>query len=83
VGRVQGVFFRAHTADEAQMLGLDGWVRNRSDGSVEVVAEGPRDALRQLAVWCHAGSPGAVVQRVDEAWEPPEPGDLGGFSIRY
>jgi len=81
-GVVQGVFFRAHTRDEARRLGLSGWVRNRQDGSVEAVAEGPEDALRQLASWCHRGSSGAVVESVRQEWEEPT-GELVGFSIRY
>ena len=44
-GRVQGVWFRAWTVEQAEMLGLDGWVRNRSDGSVEALFAGPRAAL--------------------------------------
>ena len=79
-GLVQGVFFRAHTRQEAQRLGLVGWVRNRADGSVEAVAEGSEDALRQLAAWCHRGSPSAVVEAVEERWEPPT-GELKVFSI--
>jgi len=79
-GLVQGVFFRAHTRQEAQRLGLRGWVRNRADGSVEAVAEGPEDALRQLLAWCHRGSPGARVEAVEERWEAPK-GEFHVFSI--
>ncbi len=63
-GRVQGVSFRFYTRDEATLLGLAGWVANRDDGSVEVVAEGPRSALDRLAVWLHHGPPGARVTDV-------------------
>jgi acylphosphatase len=81
-GRVQGVFFRAHTRDQARQLGLSGWVRNREDGSVEALAEGPEAALRQLVAWCHEGSPGSVVREVREKWAGAS-GELVGFSIRY
>ncbi len=63
-GRVQGVSFRFYTRDEATLLGLAGWVANRDDGSVEVVAEGPRSALDRLAVWLHHGPPAARVTDV-------------------
>lgn len=79
-GLVQGVFFRAHTRQEARRLGLGGWVRNRADGSVEAVAEGPEDALRQLAAWCQRGSPSARVAAVEERWEAPS-GEFTAFSI--
>ncbi len=50
-GRVQGVFFRASTQREARRLGLTGWVKNRADGSVEIVAEGEEIAIRELYGW--------------------------------
>jgi len=81
-GRVQGVFFRAHTRDEAARLGLSGWVRNREDGTVEAVAEGPEPALRQLVVWCHTGSPGSLVTAVEDTWANFT-GELKGFRVRY
>lgn len=81
-GVVQGVFYRAYTREEAGRLGLTGWVRNREDGSVEAVAEGPEPALRELAAWCHRGSPSSVVDRVEERWEPPT-GEFSGFGVRY
>jgi acylphosphatase len=68
-GRVQGVFFRDSTRREAAVLGLKGWVKNRFDGSVEVVAEGPRDKVEQLVQWCHHGPPASRVtgvHRIDE-----------------
>jgi acylphosphatase len=68
-GRVQGVFFRDTTRREAVGLGLMGWVKNRFDGSVEVVAEGPSDAVQKLVQWCHHGPPAArvtAVHRIDE-----------------
>ena len=63
-GRVQGVFFRYCTVEEAGRLGLRGWVRNCPDGSVEVVAEGPRQTIEDLIRWCHHGPPGAHVLNV-------------------
>ena len=54
-GRVQGVFYRDSTRREAQRLGLRGWVRNRSDGSVEVVALGPLERIAALIDWCWLG----------------------------
>jgi len=63
-GRVQGVFFRDYTVEQARRLGLAGWVRNLPDGAVEIEAEGPPGALAQLEQWCHSGSPMAQVVRV-------------------
>ncbi|MBC8453795.1 acylphosphatase [PVC group bacterium] len=54
-GMVQGVFFRASTREEAQKLGLTGWVRNCQDGTVEVLAEGAEDDVRELSDWCRHG----------------------------
>jgi acylphosphatase len=63
-GRVQGVSFRFYTRDTASDLGLTGWVANRYDGSVEVVAEGPRPALDRLLDYLHQGPPMARVDQV-------------------
>ena len=63
-GRVQGVSYRASTADEAQRLGLTGWVKNRRDGSVELEAEGDADRVAALLAWCEHGPPAARVSRV-------------------
>ena len=60
-GLVQGVFYRQSTASEAGRLGLVGSVRNLSDGSVEVVAEGARAAVEGLVAWCRRGPPSAHV----------------------
>lgn len=67
-GRVQGVFYRATTCDEAQRLGLTGWVRNCPDGCVELIAEGPEQKLIRLREWCRRGPPAAQVERLEEAW---------------
>jgi len=82
VGRVQGVYFRASACQEAQSLGLAGWVRNCPDGSVELVAEGTRDNLEQLIAWCHRGPPGARVTEVSVQWQKPEQ-SFNGFVIRH
>jgi acylphosphatase len=64
-GRVQGVNFRYSLALEAERLGLQGWVRNRRDGSVEAVVQGTATACDALARWAHHGPPAARVDRVD------------------
>ena len=67
-GRVQGVFFRQATVDEARSLGLTGWVRNRPDGRVEIVAEGRRANLEMLLAWANRGPPAARVDQVEASW---------------
>ena len=67
-GFVQGVFFRHNTRIEAARLGLTGTVRNLADGTVEVVAEGPRDRLDRLLAWLRRGPELADVERVDAEW---------------
>ena len=70
-GQVQGVFYRQSTATEAARLGLAGSVRNLPDGSVEVVAEGPRADVETLVAWCRRGPPAARVAEVGATWEAP------------
>jgi acylphosphatase len=67
-GRVQGVYFRASTQREARRLGLTGWVRNRPDGSIEILAEGEEAAIRELYGWAQKGPTAARVERVDTRW---------------
>ncbi|KMY66824.1 acylphosphatase [Desulfocarbo indianensis] len=81
-GRVQGVFFRASTRDEAERLGLKGWVKNLPLMRVEAVLQGPEDRVKQAIQWCQQGPPGAKVTRVEVKWDAPR-GDLTGFQIRY
>jgi len=81
-GRVQGVFFRAATRDEARQRGLMGWVRNLPDGRVEALFEGDKRALEAMLAWCHLGPPYAYVDRVEADWQPYQ-GDLDDFRIRY
>lgn len=64
-GRVQGVFFRASARDAAERLGVGGWVRNRDDGTVEMVVEGEDDAVGEMVAWAREGSPQAWVSGVD------------------
>jgi acylphosphatase len=79
-GRVQGVSYRAYARDQARALGLTGRVRNVSDGSVELVAEGDEPALEALWIRCQEGPPWAEVSRVDRTFEPPT-GEHTGFQI--
>lgn len=81
-GRVQGVFFRSATSEKADALGVTGWVMNRPDGKVEVVAEGDRDAVEQLAQWCHHGPPGARVTNVKIIDEPCKD-EFQSFDVRF
>jgi acylphosphatase len=78
-GRVQGVFFRTSCAGLARDLGVAGWVRNRPDGDVEAVFEGPDDAVERLLAWCREGPAHAQVDRVDVVDEPPS--GQTGFDI--
>ncbi len=74
-GLVQGVFFRAWTAEHARQLGVTGWVRNADDGSVEAHVEGPPDAVAALVDWAHEGPRRAHVDRVEVHDAAPERGD--------
>jgi len=67
-GRVQGVFFRASAQREARRLGVCGWVRNRADGALEIVAEGEEAAVRDLHGWAQKGPSAARVDKVDTRW---------------
>ena len=81
-GRVQGVFFRAYTRDEAVSLGLTGWVKNRPDGSVETLVEGKKSAVGKMEQWFHLGSPHSNVTGVHVTEETPV-GDNSTFEIHY
>jgi acylphosphatase len=80
-GEVQGVGFRFFVMRRANGLGLRGYVRNRADGGVEVVAEGPRARLEQLLRELYRGPSGAVVTDVEERWSDAT-GTFSGFVIR-
>ena len=74
-GRVQGVFFRNWAVGEARALGLTGWIRNRTDNSVEAVAFGEAEAVEGFVAKCRRGPPHAIVERIDVGdyeGEPPE-----------
>jgi len=75
-GRVQGVFFRASCAEEARRRGVAGFIRNRADGGVEAVFEGPADQVDAMVGWCGTGPPFAQVDRVESRVEEPV-GDTG------
>ena len=79
-GRVQGVCYRAAGVEEAQKMGLCGWIRNLPDGRVEVVAEGNTARVEALLDWCRQGPPTARVQSVEVTWEDFR-GDLPDFRI--
>ena len=67
-GRVQGVYFRATAQREARQHGLSGWVKNRGDGSVEIVAEGEEDDVKDFLSWAQKGPSTARVDDVDVRW---------------
>lgn len=71
-GRVQGVYFRDYTRQEAENLKIKGWVRNLADGRVEAVFEGPEKNLRTMIDWCHKGSPRSHVDNVEVLRETQE-----------
>jgi acylphosphatase len=75
-GRVQGVFFRASTRNQAEKLGLRGWAVNLPDGRVEVLAVGAAAAVRQLGAWLQEGPPAAKVLAVETA--PADPAEVSG-----
>jgi acylphosphatase len=79
-GRVQGVWFRGSTQEQARARGVDGWVRNQRDGSVEAVFEGSPEAVEALVTWCRGGPRSARVDALDVTEEPEEA--LHGFEIR-
>lgn len=64
-GRVQGVYFRAHTREKAIGLGLKGWVRNLPDGRVEALIEGSEEAVKTMIEWCKTGEPPSRVEQVE------------------
>lgn len=71
-GRVQGVFFRAEACSRAESLGLAGWVRNASDGSVEALFEGEPGRVDSMVDWCRRGPSGASVDEVEVAEGAPQ-----------
>lgn len=81
-GRVQGVSFRYYTIRQADALELTGWVANRYDGSVEVVAEGDKAELQKLLIFLHRGPSSARVDRVQADWGEAT-GEFDRFRVRY
>ncbi len=79
-GRVQGVFFRASTLEQAEKLGIRGWVSNHADGSVRIAAEADAEAMQQFLIWLQHGPENARVD--DLAISPGEPEYFDAFSIR-
>ena len=81
-GRVQGVFYRAYTRDQARMRGLTGWVRNLPDGRVYAVFEGDREKVESMLAWCRQGPQYAAVDGVETEWLPYQ-GEFEDFSVAY
>jgi acylphosphatase len=79
-GRVQGVFFRDTARERARAHGVSGWVRNREDGAVEAVLEGPREAVERVTRFLETGPPRASVEHLEVEEETPE--GLSGFEVR-
>ena len=81
-GRVQGIFFRSETQDEAAKQDVTGWIRNRPDGRVEAVFEGEKDRVDRLVEFCRRGPRGVRVRNVEIFWEDCK-GEFRDFRIRY
>ncbi len=81
-GRVQGVNFRHYTQVEARRLGIVGWVTNRLDRSVEVVAEGKKENLEKLLNFLHQGPPSARVERTEHTWTEAT-GEFRNFRVKF
>lgn len=81
-GRVQGVFFRMETMEEANRSGVSGWVKNRHDGTVEAVFEGDKNSVESMLQWCKKGPPASKVDNVQLTWEPYA-GEFKKFEIRF
>lgn len=79
-GKVQGVFYRDTTREEARKRDVRGWVRNLRDGRVEAVFEGPDEAVEAMVAWCRVGSPLSRPTYVERRDEPEE--GLEKFEIR-
>jgi len=77
---VQGVYFRASAQREARRLGLTGWVKNRHDGAVELVAEGEEGQVKDLLSWAQTGPSTARVDRVETRWRSYT-GEYAAFRI--
>lgn len=81
-GEVQGVFYRAHSAERARELGLCGWVCNMPDGSVEMCLQGDPETIQEMIDWCYEGAPASQVEDIEVDWG--ESGEkFESFEIRY
>ena len=80
-GKVQGVAFRYYMSDKAHELNLSGWVRNRSDSSVEAFCQGSEDSVEVMVNWCRLGPPNASVDRLKVTQMQPD-STLKDFRIR-
>ncbi|MCF8128942.1 MAG: acylphosphatase [Deltaproteobacteria bacterium] len=81
-GRVQGVWFRESTRRQAVRLGVSGWVKNRPEGTVEALLEGPEEAVLRLVAWCGRGPSAAGVTGIHETEEPWR-GEFDSFDVVY
>ncbi len=81
-GRVQGVFFRAHTKETADKLGIKGYVRNTEDGNVEAVAVGDEEKIKEFIEWCKEGPDSAKVEDIKIGYPKVKEG-FKGFEVRY
>lgn len=80
-GRVQGVFFRHGARNRAKEIALVGWVRNESDGSVRIIAEGDEENLNRLVEWCKQGTEWSEVRRLEVKWSEAT-GEFTSFEVR-
>ena len=81
-GKVQGVFFRANTKDFADTIGVQGWVRNLPDGTVEALFEGDKEKVEELIEMCRIKQPHAHVTGAEVNWQEFQ-NEFQGFEIRY
>ncbi|MCX5996752.1 MAG: acylphosphatase [Chloroflexi bacterium] len=81
-GKVQGVYYRAFASRAAKSLSLKGYVRNVSNGDVELETEGPKEMLEELLRRLKAGPDGAIVEKIDVTWSEGT-GKYSAFDVRY
>ena len=80
-GNVQGVSFRYYTTQQARTLNITGWIKNKSDGTVEIMAEGEQEKLEAFVEWCWHGPPYAKVDKLDADWKGPK-SEFDSFEMR-
>lgn len=81
-GRVQGVFFRVETQNAANRIGVNGWVRNLPDGTVEAVFEGEKDRVKDILAWCQKGPQNSRVDQLKVDWQGYT-GEFSDFKVTY